>query len=393
MDIATAPDPIAVALSAALVGQSALAATLVFARSPRRPVYLFLTGFFIVNAVTDAGPVALSLGSTVAVHLAVLGIPALLTGAPCLWFYVVGLTAETDWSLAPRDLRHFLPALLGLLTAVLVAALPLDSKQQLLEGNLEAATAHPFFALMAYVLMTLAGIVQIGLYIPAIVRRLVVYRRRLRDVFASTEHLELRWLSWLVLIVGGYWLVTLASVVAELGYGVDITSETVEAAIALAIVWVLSIWGLRQQPGFISQFDHHEAADTAAEAVATRKYERSALAPEQSRRIADKIAAAMGNDHLYRDPNLSLRDLSAHVAVTPNYVSQTLNETIGQCFFDYVNHWRIGAAKARVLKGEETILDIAFDVGFNSRSSFYTAFKRETGMTPTAFRGAAGLAS
>ncbi|UWR78319.1 helix-turn-helix domain-containing protein (plasmid) [Phaeobacter inhibens] len=65
------------------------------------------------------------------------------------------------------------------------------------------------------------------------------------------------------------------------------------------------------------------------------------------------------------------------------YVPGT-HEKIGQRFFDYINHWRIQDAKNRLRSSDATILAIAYDVGFNSRSSFYTAFKRELGADPFA---------
>lgn len=96
----------------------------------------------------------------------------------------------------------------------------------------------------------------------------------------------------------------------------------------------------------------------------------------------------MRKDKLYLDPNLSLQKLSRHVGAPPNLVSQTLNDQIGLCFFDYVARWRIEASKPLILAREASVLDIALDVGFNSRSTFYKAFRRETGKTPKAFREA-----
>ncbi|MCY4334687.1 MAG: AraC family transcriptional regulator [Litoreibacter sp.] len=75
--------------------------------------------------------------------------------------------------------------------------------------------------------------------------------------------------------------------------------------------------------------------------------------------------------------------------MSDNYVSQVLNEKIGQSFFDFVNSYRVKEAQTRLLNSDETILAIAYDIGFNSRSSFYTAFKKGTGQTPTAFRSKA----
>jgi AraC-like DNA-binding protein len=91
----------------------------------------------------------------------------------------------------------------------------------------------------------------------------------------------------------------------------------------------------------------------------------------------------------YLDPNLSLQKLSRHVGALPNQISQTLNEQIGSTFFDYIAHHRIEAAKPLILEGAANSLAISLDVGFNSRSTFYKAFKRETGMTPKTYRDAA----
>lgn len=97
----------------------------------------------------------------------------------------------------------------------------------------------------------------------------------------------------------------------------------------------------------------------------------------------------MDKDALYLDPNLSLQKLSRHVGALPNQVSQTLNEQIGASFFDYIAQHRIEAAKPMILDAKASSLAVSLDVGFNSRSTFYKAFKRETGMTPKAFRDAA----
>lgn len=98
----------------------------------------------------------------------------------------------------------------------------------------------------------------------------------------------------------------------------------------------------------------------------------------------------MRKGKLYLDPNLSLHKLSRHVGAPPNLVSQTLNEKIGSNFFDYVAHWRIEASRPLILACDASVLAIALDVGFNSRSTFYKAFKRETGATPKGYRTTQG---
>lgn len=118
------------------------------------------------------------------------------------------------------------------------------------------------------------------------------------------------------------------------------------------------------------------------------KYARSALTGAPAEQLATGIRAEMTQDVLYLDPNLSLQKLSRHVGAFPNQVSQTLNDQIGPTFFDFIAHHRIEAAKPMIIEQKASTLTISPDVGFVSRSTFYKAFKRETGMTPKAYRDA-----
>jgi len=72
--------------------------------------------------------------------------------------------------------------------------------------------------------------------------------------------------------------------------------------------------------------------------------------------------------------------------VSAQYLSQTLNQTLQQSFYDYINDARIAAAKQQLQHTDDSVLNIAMAVGFNARSSFYKAFKASTGLTPAQFR-------
>jgi AraC-like DNA-binding protein len=160
----------------------------------------------------------------------------------------------------------------------------------------------------------------------------------------------------------------------------------------MALTAMLATRGLSQHPGLAAT--EPVAEDTVAsppDATATgdlpaEKYRKSALEPEHAARIAARIEAIMAKDALYLDPNLSLPRLAKAIAVPANLVSQVLNQTLDTTFFDYVNRCRIEASLPRILAGEETVLTIALDVGFNARSTFYTAFKAATGQTPRDWR-------
>jgi YesN/AraC family two-component response regulator len=87
--------------------------------------------------------------------------------------------------------------------------------------------------------------------------------------------------------------------------------------------------------------------------------------------------------------SLKLNQLAKMIGTTPNYLSQVINEERDQNFYNFVNGYRIEEAKRMIqdpANEQVTLLSIAYDVGFNSKSAFNTAFKKYTGTTPSQFR-------
>ncbi|MEO6005892.1 MAG: helix-turn-helix domain-containing protein [Opitutus sp.] len=127
-----------------------------------------------------------------------------------------------------------------------------------------------------------------------------------------------------------------------------------------------------------------------ATAIVEAKYARSRLTAVIRERIERKLEKAMKVERVYRDSRLSLRSLSEAMKENVHYVSQVISQDFDSSFYDLVNHHRIEEAKHLLLAArEKTVLEIALEVGFNSKSTFNTAFRRNAGMTPTTFRDAA----
>ncbi|HLP46335.1 MAG TPA: helix-turn-helix domain-containing protein, partial [Candidatus Kapabacteria bacterium] len=85
---------------------------------------------------------------------------------------------------------------------------------------------------------------------------------------------------------------------------------------------------------------------------------------------------------------ISLQTLSKKVQVTPHILSQVLNERIDKNFSDFVNSFRIEEAKKMLQEADEdtSVLGVCYDVGFNSKSAFYRAFKKYTDKTPIQYQ-------
>ena len=97
----------------------------------------------------------------------------------------------------------------------------------------------------------------------------------------------------------------------------------------------------------------------------------------------------MQNKKLYQESELSLQTLAQKLGFPSYQVSQAINEGMKQNFYDLINTYRVEEAKRLLLDPNNknyTILSIAFDAGFNSKTTFNTVFKKFTGLTPTDFR-------
>ena len=119
----------------------------------------------------------------------------------------------------------------------------------------------------------------------------------------------------------------------------------------------------------------------------TKKYQSNKLDAFEAEEIQNRLENILAKENLFLDANLSLQKVSELLKISPLKISQTLNEHCDTNFNDYINTFRIEAAKKIIAnKSSLTLEAISMDCGFNSKSTFYSAFKKHTGMTPSKFR-------
>lgn len=118
------------------------------------------------------------------------------------------------------------------------------------------------------------------------------------------------------------------------------------------------------------------------------RYAHSKLSEAEAKAIDQRLIKHMEVAKSYLDNQLSLRQLADCLEVNTNYLSQVINEQHGKNFFEFINEYRVDALKEKLEKPENrqfTILSLAFESGFNSKTTFNTAFKRITGFTPSQY--------
>ncbi len=120
-----------------------------------------------------------------------------------------------------------------------------------------------------------------------------------------------------------------------------------------------------------------------------RKKYQSTINPLFADECIRKLDQLMRVEKVYRDDTLSLPNLADKLSISPHQLSQLLNEKIERSFSDYINYHRIEAARKILTSPEgaaKKITTIANDVGFNTMTAFYNAFKKHTTMTPNHYR-------
>ena len=206
----------------------------------------------------------------------------------------------------------------------------------------------------------------------------------IKNTFSSIEKINLNWLKHITFLTLVIWILGVIIEFLQMYELNDPVQATVPISLTV-LIYVMGYLGLRQP----EIFSH--SADTLSDAEVdetgdTKKYERSGLTREKAQQLDQKLVHLMEIRKPFTDSSLKLNHLAQMVSTSPNYLSQVINEERQQNFYDFVNSYRIEEAKRMILDPSQeqmTLLSIAYEVGFNSKSAFNTAFKKHTGMTPT----------
>ncbi|MCK0070746.1 helix-turn-helix transcriptional regulator [Kordiimonas laminariae] len=296
---------------------------------------------------------------------------------PSLYFYVVAISARRRWSLKEVSRWHWIFA-----GGILLLELPIQfssPEMKLLQVSTYASlpeVGDPLVLKLSkihHLLMMLQGAVYIGLS----VRRILRHDKRVKSYFSNLENRRLIWLRNYILLLILMWLLG----VSDFLHLQDAMMGVLHFVTA-AWLMAFSIYGIRQDRVFAGMKLGEEKQEQTEEAKPLKKQ----VSDDRRERIARKIRHAVDEDHLYRDADLTLRKLSDAIGVSTHHISETLRDEIGLNFYDYINGCRITEACEILTSTDQATIDIAYAVGFNSRSTFSAAFKKHTETSPAQYR-------
>lgn len=233
-----------------------------------------------------------------------------------------------------------------------------------------------------------------GLTYTGISYRLVTeYHRQIKEVLSSIEHVQLYWLKNIT-VAGFSALILFLTEDVLLANGVNVSNFILSSVVFAVYVYGMGYIGLLKTEIFASpdaDREMHEVIDieSTAAILPGEKYERSGLTEEAAQNHLRQLLKLMEDRKPYLNCDLTLTQLAAMLEISPHNLSEVINSLQKQNFYDFINRYRIEQVKKDLLdpsKQHLKILSIAFDAGFNSKATFNTLFKEQTGIPPSQYR-------
>ncbi len=311
-------------------------------------------------------------------NLAYLGTLVGLLQAGLLYIYAQSLMYR-DFRLLPRHALHTLP--FWVISAIFLVEYYLQPTEVKLEILVDRD--HPG-VLTSPLLAVAIHLVFLG-YLWATIHALTRFGTTVRQLFSNLENKQLAWLRTLLILYAIAWLISLFYCLSAHVYR-DLVSVTAVSAVGaisgFLFINYLLINALRQ-PSIFSGLSTDEVQLAESETPG-----RAALVSAENAALLRHLDRHMAEARPYLDANLSVDQLARQLGVPSRELSRAINEGLGKNFFELVSDYRIAEARRQLEAAEAgtTILQVMYDSGFNSKSVFNTAFKKATGMTPSAYR-------
>ncbi|MEL6254075.1 MAG: helix-turn-helix domain-containing protein [Bacteroidota bacterium] len=119
----------------------------------------------------------------------------------------------------------------------------------------------------------------------------------------------------------------------------------------------------------------------------SKRYNGKKIEGQKADELIEKLKGKVEAEQLFLQPNLKLEELARSLNISRHQLSQLLNDNLGKSYSLFINEYRIEYAKGLLLQEENLSIEaIAYEVGFNSKSSFYSIFKKLSGETPANFK-------
>ncbi len=266
-----------------------------------------------------------------------------------------------------KQLLHFLPAILFTLYLVFSFHIKPELKKQ------ELLTSGKLIYIRYYWIVNKAIIIQVFIYNILTILIVEKYIKSSARQFTKQQKHRLKWIRF---IVYGYFTACIVYDLVILSDSLISSSQSFRTIVVgiFAIYFTTILYKALSS----SQFSYGE-----------EKKRYHSLNQKQAQQLQKELDALMQNDKPYLDFDANVSGIAQKLSTNNKHISELLNLYYQKNFYEYINEYRIEEAKQLLVNSKEskkTILEIAYASGFNSKSAFNSAFKKNTGMSPTQYR-------
>jgi AraC-like DNA-binding protein len=301
-------------------------------------------------------------------------IPMPLVQGPFLYLYTSTLTNQNRNK--KYNLLHFMPFIIAFIPLLSFFSLPFNEKISIYKNE---GKGYEQVLSVLLLIIIISGI----LYALLSLQKLSQHRKNITEQFSFTEKINLTWLSYLILGSSIIWVVVIFC-----------NDQYIFATVVLYLFFI-GYFGIKQVGIFTNKIsENNDSEILVLETISDNnqldkvKYKKSGLSGTELQGIHKNLILIMQKEKLYKNSELTLADLSQKLNVHPNVLSQVINSAEQKNFYDYVNHLRVEEFKTIILLPENqkfTLLSIAFECGFNSKTAFNRNFKKATGFSPSEY--------
>jgi AraC-like DNA-binding protein len=306
------------------------------------------------------------------------------TYGPLLLLYAIWMTTEKP-HFNLHYLWHFAPFIIFLIASLIFI------DERVMHGTDGFLVIDKFVSFrIVYAITFYISITAYSVATFVVIHR---HQKRLKELVSySSGKITLQWLLGLsITFYAGYVIMFIFGGLDILGGFMPFDPYEISFISLTLLTFLFGVFGFHQPSIFeeVVKYETHEKSQEIEPDV--KKYQRSGLRKRDVVDYVKKIQNYMVIEKPYLNRELTIYELSDNLKIPRHIISEVINEHMGKNFYHLVNEYRIDEVKER-MKSEDmkqlTILAIAYDSGFNSKSSFNTIFKEKTGQTPSEYLAA-----
>ena len=358
-----------------------------FNKTKERKGNIFL-GFFILNFAIESIDALSSRTSfyTENPNLYLI-IPAMYLLIYPSWFFYIKTTAFKDYKLKRTDLLHLIPFFTVSVILLFSYHLQPDDVKLDIRSNPDRS---PWFVGFNYYLLRIQGIVYAIWSIRVVLR----FKKIVNENYSNINKKNYKWVLQLTFVFIYFIVAALIFNIFKFGFNELYNEQNIYHHTSSIITLIFLSWIIYKgmsQPYLFNGLDSNIKLleEYLKEKKENKKQFKSNGITAQDSILKDRLEEYVTSNKIHTNPSITIFELASGLGLNSYELSLFLNKTLKKNFFDFINEYRIKNA-IHILQDPSqkqlTILEILYDVGFNSKSSFNTAFKKYTGKTPTEYR-------